>query len=81
MTNIIPADTQRAAKRGFIRTGAQSLASAIPTTAVAVTLSGDWALGVALGVISATATAVLAGTASYLSIISKGIPDDYQPNA
>ena len=75
---IIPAGVKTAAKRGFIRTAYQSLASAIPTSAVAVSLSGEWALGVGLGIASAGITAVLAGTASYLSIIAKGIPDDYQ---
>lgn len=77
-TKIIPADTKRAAVLGFIRTGCQSLASAIPTSAVAVTLSGDWAVGVGLGVASAVVTAVLAGAASALSITAKGIPEDYQ---
>ena len=77
-SNLIPADTARAAKRGFIRTACQSLASAIPTSAVAVTLSGDWVLGVGLGVASALVTAVLAGAASALTITAQGIPEDYQ---
>lgn len=75
---LVPTATQVAARRGFIRTAAQSLSSAIPTSAIAVTLSGDWALGLGLGLASGAVTAVLAGTASYLSILSKGIPEDYQ---
>lgn len=78
MTRIIPDETKIAAKRGFVRTATQSLASVIPTTAVAVTLSGEWVLGVGLGVASALVTAALAGTASALSIISTGVPDEYQ---
>ncbi|ACZ29555.1 hypothetical protein Xcel_0516 [Xylanimonas cellulosilytica DSM 15894] len=78
MTAVIPADITAAAQRGFIRTACQSLSSAIPTAAVAVSLSGDWALGVGLGVASAVVTAVLAGAASALSIVAKGIPEAYQ---
>lgn len=77
--SLIPADTQKAAARGFIRTACQSLSSAIPTSAIAITLSGDWALGVALGAGGAVVTALLAGAASYLSITAKGIPEDYAP--
>lgn len=75
---IIPADVKLAATRGFIRTAAQSLSAAIPTSAIAVTLSGDWLLGVGLGVGGAVVTAALAGTASALAIVSKGVPEDYQ---
>ena len=74
---IIPESTKVAAKRGFIRTSAQSLASLIPTATIAITLSGDWALGVALGAAGAVVTALLAGTASALSILANGIPADY----
>lgn len=75
---LIPADTKLAAKRGFIRTAAQSLASVIPTSAITITLTGDWLAGAGLGVASAIVTALLAGTASALSITAKGIPEDYQ---
>ena len=76
-TEIVPAATKLAAKRGFIRTATQSLSAAIPTSAIAIALSGDWWLGVGLGVASAIATALMAGAASYLSIISKGVPEEY----
>lgn len=76
-TEIVPAATKLAAKRGFIRTATQSLSAAIPTSAIAIVLSGDWWLGVGLGVASAIATALMAGAASYLSIISKGVPEEY----
>lgn len=74
---IIPTATRVAAKRGFVRTAAQSLSAAIPTSAIAVTLSGDWALGLGLGLAGGIVTALLAGAASYLSIISKGVPEEY----
>ena len=74
---IVPAAVKLAAKRGFIRTATQSLSAAIPTSAIAIVLSGDWWLGVGLGVASAVATALMAGAASYLSIISKGVPEEY----
>ena len=75
---VIPANTKLAAKRGFVRTATQSLASVIPITAIAIPTTGDALIGVGLGVAGAVASAVLAGTASALSIISKGIPEDYQ---
>ena len=75
---VIPANTKLAAKRGFVRTATQSLASVSPITAIAIPTTGDALIGVGLGVAGAVASAVLAGTASALSIISKGIPEDYQ---
>lgn len=74
---LVPAIVRTAAKRGFIRTSTQALASAIPITAIAVGTTSEWVVGVGLGVAGAAATAVLAGTASYLSILSNGIPGDY----
>lgn len=74
---LIPVDARRAAARGFIRTGAQALSSAIPTGAIAITLSGEWLLGAALGAGGAVLTAVASGAISYFSILSRGIPEDY----
>ena len=74
---VIPAGVKIAAKRGFIRTATQSLAAAIPTAGIVIGLTGDWAVGVGLGAAGAFATALLAGTASALMIISKGIPEEY----
>lgn len=79
MTDIIPADVNLAARRGFIRTATQSLASLIPLTAITVPLTSSALVGVGLAVVGAVVTAGAAGLASYLSIISKGIPEDYQP--
>lgn len=83
---IVPASVKLAAKRGFIRTTAQAYAATL-TTGVSATVI----LGVATGEIEliptlitlgvAVASPVLAGAASYLSIISKGLPEDYVPAA
>lgn len=75
---LIPAATRLAARRGFIRTFYQALASAIPTTAIALGTTREWWAGVALGVGGAVVSALLAGLASYWSICARGIPDDYQ---
>lgn len=75
---IIPEATVVAAKRGAIRTFCQSLSAFIPTAAIAIPITGDALLGIGLAVGGAVVTAVLAGTASYLSIVSSGIPADYQ---
>lgn len=83
MTTLIPADTQRAAKRGFIRTTAQgyaaTLSGGVTVTAILAIATGEVDLltaGVTLGV--ALVSPLLAGLASYLSITSKGIPEDYE---
>lgn len=75
--SLVPPAVRLAAKRGFIRTAAQSLSAAIPSAGIALALSGDWWLAAGLGAGSAVVTALLAGTASYLSIISKGVPGEY----
>ena len=77
MTTVIPASVKLAAKRGFVRTFTQSLASVIPTSAIAISLSGQWVEGIALGAAGGLVTAVLAGGASALMIVSRGIPDEY----
>lgn len=75
--SIVPAAVKLAAKRGFIRTATQSLSSVIPITAIAIPTTGDALLGLALGAAGAIVTAILAGSASALSIVSNGIPQDY----
>ena len=79
MDRLIPLDATRAAARAGIRTACQSLAAAIPTTGVVVALTGDWWTAALLGAGSAVVTALLAGGAAYLSILSRGIPEDYAP--
>jgi hypothetical protein len=83
MTNdIIPASTKIAAKRGFIRTTAQAAAATLTTG-----ISASVVLGVVTGQVELVPTIVtlgiavvsplIAGAASYLSILSNGIPDEY----
>lgn len=84
MTSIVPDATRVAAKRGFVRTTAQSYAATLTTG-----ISASVVLGVVSGEIELVPTVVtlgvavvsplIAGLASYLSILSSGIPDDYQP--
>lgn len=75
---LVPQATQVAAKRGFIRTSSQSLATSIPTSGItgAALSNGDptviaWSVG------AAVLSSLAAGAVSYFSILSNGIPDDY----
>lgn len=80
--NVIPASTKLAAKRGFIRTTAQAAAATLTTG-----VSASIVLGVVTGQVELVPTVVtlgialvspfIAGAASYLSILSNGIPEDY----
>jgi hypothetical protein len=79
----IPPTVLKAAKRGFIRTTAQAystaLAGGISSAAIITVLQngpGDWtALAVTAGV--TLVSPLLAGTASFLSILASGVPADY----
>ena len=80
---LIPGNTHLAAKRGFLRTTAQSYAASIGTgvvsagTLIATAQNPDPVVLICTGV-AAVLTPLLAGTASYLNILSRGIPEDYQ---
>lgn len=82
---IVPAATKKAAIRGFIRTTAQSIATAlaggITVNTVLAAIDGGKVNLTVLAVTAAVAvvTPFLNGLQSYLSIISNGIPDEYQP--
>ncbi len=83
---LIPTNVQFAAKRGFIRTSAQSLAATL-TTGISATV----VLGVVNGEVEVIPTIItlgvallspfIAGAASYFSIISNGLPEAYIPAA
>ena len=81
---LIPADVKVAAKRGFLRTTAQayatSMAGGISATAIIslLTNSEPW-LPILVTWVVALVTPLLSGLASYFSILSRGIPADYQP--
>lgn len=75
---LIPEATQVAAKRGFIRTGAQSLAtSAGLGGGLTLVFTGDALLALAVAVGSMLFAAVTNGLQSYFSIIGKGVPEEY----
>ncbi len=81
---LIPADAQIAAKRGFIRTTAQAygtaLASGISATVILGVVTGEVQLIPTLIAAGVTLVSpVIAGGASYFSILSRGIPADYEP--
>jgi len=81
--SVVPAGVVLAAKRGFVRTTAQAYAATIPTGGISVAAivafaeSPDWIVA-GITVAAAVLSPPLAGLASYLSIISKGVPAEYQ---
>lgn len=83
MSKVIPDQTRLAAKRGFIRSTAQAYATAIAggisTTALLALVAGEVPLLATIITWAVAAVSPLgAGLASYLDILSKGIPEDYQ---
>lgn len=79
MSALVPAKVRTAAKRGFIRTTTQALATVIPLgTITGAALSSADPATIAWSVAAGALSSVGAGAASYLSILSKGIPEDYQ---
>jgi hypothetical protein len=78
---LIPADALRAATRGFIRTGAQSLATSFGGLAgVTFVFTQDALLSAAVGVGGMLVTAAVNGAQSFFSILHRGIPEDYAPD-
>jgi hypothetical protein len=83
---LIPENAQVAAKRGFIRTASQSIATAlagavtvaIVTDAVDKAQAGDW-VSLAVAAVVAVGTPIVNGAQSYFDILSRGIPEDYKP--
>lgn len=79
----IPPATLKAAKRGFIRTTAQAystaLAGGISTTAILTLIGGGQPdlVGLAVTAGVTVVSPLLAGAASFLSILAKGVPEDY----
>lgn len=77
--NLIPATVGRAAMRGFIRTTSQAYAASIPTAA-SVAFLGDafeTPTKAVLTAVAAVISPILAGAASFFSILSNGVPADY----
>lgn len=83
---LVPVDVVRAAKRGFIRTTAQAFAATIPAGGVSAGVLAAIVTDPDPVVIITTAAAALlspplAGLASYLTILSGGVPDEYRAPA
>lgn len=78
-TSLVPKTTQVAAKRGFIRTTTQALSVTIPTAGITgAALSSSDPSTIGWAVLAGLISSLGAGAASYFSIISKGIPEEYQ---
>lgn len=76
---LIPANTKAAAARGFIRTASQSLATGFVIPAgLTFAFTEEFGLALGLGLAGAVVQAVLNGGQSYFSILSKGIPEEYE---
>lgn len=82
MKKIVPEKVRLAAKRAFVRTTAQAYSTALAGGISAATLLGLYEGEVPLvptlitvGVV--VVSPVLAGAASYFSMISKGVPEEY----
>jgi len=79
---IVPKPVRTAAIRGFIRTTAQAYAASIPTggvsaAAIIALVSDPDPLVLVATAAAALLSPLLAGLASYLSILASGVPVDY----
>lgn len=78
--SLVPAHVRLAARRAFVRTSSQALAASAPTGAITgLALSGSDLPTVGWAVLAAGLSSLIAGTVSYLQMISSGIPEEYQP--
>lgn len=83
MSKVVPPNVIVAAKRGFVRTTAQAYATALAggvSSAALLSWVQEGANVPALVItgVVAVVSPLLAGLGSYLSILAKGIPEDYQ---
>ena len=79
---VVPKETKLAAKRGFVRTTAQAYAATIPAGGISAAILSNVIDDPNPVQIIATVGAwvlspLLAGAASYLSIVSNGVPEEY----
>lgn len=79
---LIPESASLAAKRGFLRTASQSLATGFGVPgALTLILTGDGLLALLVGLAGLVFNALVNGAQSYFSLLSSGIPQDYKPEA
>lgn len=77
---LIPQNALRAAQRGFIRTGAQSIATgAVVPGALVLTFTHDGLLALGAAAAGIVFNAVVNGAQSFFSILASGIPEAYAP--
>ena len=83
---LVPQDAQLAAKRGFIRTTAQAYGTALAGGITVVAVSDAFRqvtegnpVPLIIAALVTVLSPIVAGAASYFSILSSGIPADYQP--
>ncbi|WP_053385717.1 hypothetical protein [Leucobacter japonicus] len=82
MLSIIPEATRHAAKRAFIRTAAQSLATSFALPAgITLALTREAWLAAVFGIGGVVIGAGVNGVQAYCDIIARGIPGDYQASA
>lgn len=83
LEELIPGAIKLAAKRGFLRTTAQAYAATIPAggvsaAVIAAVVNNPDPVTIWTTIGAALLSPPLAGLASYLSILSSGIPTDYE---
>ena len=82
---IVPDSLQLAAKRAFVRTTYQAYAATLTggliVSAVSLITDPSNFLPVVVATVTAVITPPAAGLASYLSFISKGLPEEYVTEA
>lgn len=81
--SIVPEKVKLAAKRGFIRTTTQAYAATIPAGGISAAALAQYVedpdpLLITVAAVTWFASPLLAGLVSYLDIIGKGVPEDYQ---
>ena len=80
MTALIPADVHLAARRGFIRTASQSLATGfVIPGGLTFAFTQEWGFAILVAFAGVLVSAIVNGAQSYFSLISNGIPLDYAP--
>ena len=79
---LVPQEARFAAKRGFVRTASQSLATSLILPAgITFAFTQDALTAAGTGVASMVVSAVVNGLQSYFDILHRGIPEDYRAGA
>lgn len=81
--STIPANVKLAARRAFIRTTVQAYAATLPAGGISAAVINQYVsdpdpILLTVAAVSWFVSPMLAGLASYLDILGKGIPEDYK---